>query len=363
MLEDRKWQFNECFLNSVIGIGNKLLSNKETEKETKIKIIKTIKTCEELLSVLNGTYMEEEQSEEFKGFNSTKKCLLEKMQLDFQEIDHNIMNFICDLNDISSIFYSCYEKYNECNSIEDIITNTLGVYESFAPELLSSAKKIIYSDFCVINFSNKYHIGSQCIYDRFINTSFIEIEQYNKRPMTFIYELEHAIENANSYDFGKFYSEVGAITFETLYIDNMCERKENNAELLYFRRLSNFSFKLDYLSSYFKALQSLSKYNFDVNKSQFLDILRSSNLIIKDRIPLFMLKKNTKEYLLYFLSFLKSIEIRNNFHDDRKYGLKLLKKLATESNSMFSDSFLLTLLNLENYQNEVKVKRLRRNYK
>ena len=75
-----------------------------------------------------------------------------------------------------------------------------------------------------------------------------------------------------------------------------------------------------------------------------------------------MFNIDINSYLMYVISFLKSIEVRNAFQDSPFFGMKALKKVIS-SEEYEKENFLLPLINLENYQKELRVKVLERKTK
>ena len=355
------FKFDEKFLRKVIKTGEDYINCKEIiiSESRKTKIEKTINVCSNLLSIItneNDCVFSKEQ------VKVTKKDLLIKMYNDFKTIDPNITEFICDLKYVVKDFYPFSSKYNCDTTPSKIVDNSLLIYEKYAKEFLPFVKNIISYKPCLINFSSKHHVGTQCNYLELLELPFLEIEEYQHNPSQFIHELQHVVEIYKYPNMNNYYTETGAITFETLYIDSMYEQKIHNSEVLYYARLNVINSMIDYLSSYFKVLKRLEECNFCISKDKFVDILHSSGIIFSDGIPEFMFNIDINSYLMYVISFLKSIEVRNAFQDSPFFGMKALKKVIS-SEEYEKENFLLPLINLENYQKELRVKVLERKTK
>lgn len=325
---NNRWQFDEEFLIKTIKDAKKLLKRKDVSDTIKGLMQETICQFSEFLDVINNNYVTTSTNNDINSdFYSIKKQFINKAIHDYNTIGSNIMDMIIYLSNNHTYLCCSKESYSGNSTPDQIVEQSLELYETYFPDLLPIAKSIIEYPINLINFTSKQNIGSQCFYESIFKLPFIHIENSANFPPDFIHELQHGIEGIQEYRSYRYFKELGPILMETLYIDRMVKKREANASLLYFERIEEAEAFLDYLSCYFKCLKTLRKSNFNVKNGQFVEILKEARLIYNDRLIINgMLNDDFNEYIMYLLSFLKSLEIRNKVHQDQKYGFQCLQK-------------------------------------
>ena len=219
-----------------------------------------------------------------------------------------------------------------------VATITLELFSKYSIELFNLASAaianksiLVVEDLSSRSFMtpiNSIHKGF-CVVDK------------NDSPDTLAHEIEHLNEYILGYKIPTLYDELGPITFETLFIDEMVDSKIPGAELLYFNRLRTTSNYLEDLCGYYKAILYAKKYNFNMSDSKFILMMNEIMSIEKKYIIEFLSEEYNNntffEELIYIISFIKSIDIRNKMLDDKKKGLKELKKCLNASDISFNE--------------------------
>lgn len=364
-MKDNNWQFDEVFIRKVIEDDLKKIDSC-TSLSARRELIEVI---DNLDHILNGTHLPSSDDKivsSDKSLLEIKKGLLLKMQRDFEKVDSKVVEFIMDfslLNKENLDFFKYRDKYKQPATPDSIVQNSLDIYREYAPEFLAPTLSIVNNPNHLVNFTSNYVVGSRCITDKNSGSIFLQIEESEETPFGFIHELQHGVEAKIGFRPYKYYKELSPIVFETLFIDKMCEKEEKDAELLYNFRLSSLIDSVDYLYSYFNAVKKLSEFNFSPTTSKFYDILCSSKLALKNKRPTYLLNASIDGYIIYLTSFLKSLDIRNEFLDSRTYGLRKLKSILENNEDALNYSALLAHNNYENYAKEVLEKQMIRRKK
>lgn len=362
-----RWQFDRDFLIRTINdFKIQLLNSSAISSKKREEMQATIEEFSFFLDVLDGNKIKNDF--DFDIFSNLKKedfiilkrLFLSKACKDYNLVGEELINFVIVLADSFKATIGCDMQYDSDVSPDEIVAHTLEVYDNYLELFSSTAREIIDYPIRLINFSKNKNKGSECFYT--FNLPFINVEEYNKRPNDFIHELQHGIEKIKGYNGNIYFKELGPILSETLYIDKMYEKKDYDAVMLYFERINECEYILGYLNKYFLCIKEFQKYNFEVKTVKFVEILErnsffnSNNVLISD-----FLDKNILELLMYTLSFLKSLEVRNLIYQDKNKGLKLLNNTLTGK----KDKHLTTdkmLNDYDDYLREIAIKRKKRIY-
>lgn len=349
MAED-KYSFNQVFLKENIEKLNNRLSGEYMSKNKR----QVIKSSVSLLSSFleNATSYKNDQED----IPLSLKIVLEKMKRDYELVDKKVLDYIIDLSSITNCEYLSGKYYCDINP-EDIVNSSLEVYRKFIPMLEKTAKKIINDPRRLINFSSESDSDSICFKPVGLKVPFIAVFDYKKRPFIFIHELQHGIEIYKNYKNNDYYEETGAILLETLYVDEMIRKETSDTANLYYWRINNILSKIQILNSYFLTLQKLNKYNFSVSESKFINILKDSNFILKGNGLRKTFDMRVNGELRYIYSFLKSIELRELFYQDKRSGWYTLEKILTNTESYINKSALFSIICLEKYLKEIEQKK------
>ena len=109
-------------------------------------------------------------------------------------------------------------------------------------------------------------------------------------------------------------------------------------------RIEETVFHVDILQEYFKALLEFKERDFFVSSKEFIKIFEeifydNENLSMKEfvqNVQCDVLDPDYDLYICYFLSFLKSIELREQIYNDKKHGIELLENCLNNPSATFS---------------------------
>lgn len=328
-----EWLFNEEFLRDAIKRGNKLLLDPKTSKGMKINIQDTIIEFQNFLKAINREPFEEEQKNNLNfSFPETKDKVLTKIKKDYQLISHDLMDLIIYLEKRKKEI-SFKNQYKRDIDIESLVEDTYFVYDTYFPNYRDTAFNILNHPFSLVHITKEKIFESECHGSSFIKLPFIYASNVDEYPLSLGHELQHGVEFMHSYKTHPYYYELGPIVLETLYIDHLLNKKSADAELLYGIRLMEMDSILYYLAGYFEATKKIIKLGNNVSNTRFMDILENYDLVLEDTLQDDLeeiLELDLKKYLCYVLSFLKSLDVRNNIYNSRKIGAKQLHMLLDE---------------------------------
>lgn len=324
-MNNNKWQFDKKYFNDLIWSTQEKLKNTNLSKQTQFSLQETLYETISLLRLLNGNnYCFNNEQYYAELSNNTKySLLLDKMQKDYYKIERGLLDLIVFLMESKVIVEYQDNKYEKEIKPGDIVAKSVEVYDKFLPLFLPVVQTIIDFPIDLINFDKTNNVGSQCFF--IDDLPFLHIENYTKQPENFIHELQHGVEKICGYKPQFYYRELGSILLETLYIDTLVRDKVPLSSNLYFARINEAEAFIEYLGRYFKCIKELGQYSFSVNNIRLLNIIEKNNIMFNGQITVEeILNDNFKQYLMYVLSFFKSIEIRNMMYQDKKKALELL---------------------------------------
>lgn len=355
-MEKKEWYFNEELLRDTINSGNNLLASPITSKEMKDDIRDTIIEFKNFLKAMNGeSFNEEEQKSSQLSFKEYKEKILEKMNRESKMISSGVIDLIIYLEKRKSEI-SFREQYKEDVNIEELVEDTFCIYDTYFPMYKDSVFRILNHPFSLVHITKEKIFESECHGSSFIELPFIYICNVDENPLALPHEIQHGVEFMKSYKTHPYYYELGPIVLEELYTDYVVDKKSKNSELLYGNRLMEIDSILFYLSGYFEAMRAFQKLGWDVTDYKFLIELEKYDLALEETLNddlEEMLEMDLKKYLCYVLSFLKSLDIRDNLYNCRRIGLRQL--FASLENNKFSglENKKDVLKNYENYIKEV----------
>lgn len=315
---------------------NELLTaykSKNTSLEEKLCIL-------ELMHLRGGNKFElfgKPNKKYINNINLIKEIFLNMMKKDYNELGESFLKYIIELDRLNIFRCDMLEPIYK-NNIDKVADITLEVYSKYSNLLYKNAKDVL-DNKCVLVVEN---IDSKS-YMTFLNciNKPICVVDKSDNPNTLIHEVEHAIEAKLRYRIPEDYDELGAITFETLFIDELVDKKIKGTEALYYDRIrESIDFHKD-LVNYYMAILYAKRKNFKITNSEFIIMMTEIMNIEKKNIisysnDLFFQDLFNQE-LLYFLSFIKSIEIRNMILNDKKLGLKYLRECLNGKDLSFNE--------------------------
>ena len=343
---DNRYYFDKELLKKNINTWENSLLNKNLTKEQKESLI-------ECISYFKSYLIGKKVTPTIKEVKLSN--ILGKMKKDFNSIDKRLFGYINSLENL--LEYNLYDESYYSDTIPSrIVNNSLEIYSEFLPGLYNTAINFINDDRHLINFSSNTNLRSICIKPIGVQTPFVNVSDYKRRPIIFIHELQHAVEIKKKYRIHEYSSETVPILLETLYIDKMIENKDFKSVNLYYDRINSTLLELRKLNAYFSSLQDLEKYNFEVSKHKLVNILIANKFIKNENRYLGAYNFDMKLALNYINSFIKSINIRSMFYEDKKRGRKFLENFW-EAEYVGFNSVLLSSMSFENYLKEIEQKK------
>lgn len=298
--------------------------DKNTSTRDKVEIIKLIRYSNGYKDDLINNKLPS-----ISNITMAKNMFLDRMKQDYYTIGEEIINFIIELRR-DNIFKDTIEEPLYRNNMNLITDLTLEMYSSYSNKLYKIAKSII-NNKSILVVENIYN-PSYMTYLYSLKKCFCVIDKLDS-PYVMCHEIEHSIELNLNFLTQILYAELGPITFETLFTDQLVEKKYPEAKLLYINRIRDDKNYLNNLYKYFNALLYVKKKNFNLSNIKFIEIISnimeidSKDVIafVKDEIA----HKNLMEQSIYLISHIKSLEIRNMILDNKDLGLKELLKSLT----------------------------------
>ena len=292
----------------------------------------------------------------FGNISEAKSLFLEKMRHDYRLIGEKLIKYILELQKMD-IFNIDTDTPIYVNSMDKIAEITLELYSKFSNTFYKIAKEMI--DNKQVLVVENAEIPSYMIYLNSINKSFCVIDK-NDNPNTLIHEIEHGIEATLNFMVPDIYSELGSITFENLFIDELIDRKTNSAELLYAKRVLDCKNILDDLGDYFKMILYAKSNNFNMTTSKFIIMAETIMHVDKNKILEFLNDEFNNNYfqeeLVYLLSYIKSLEMRNIMLNDKKKGIIRLEKTLNKPDYTFNSNEK-SIDNIKHFVKEISIKK------
>lgn len=347
-MKRREWSFDEEYLKDNINHDMLLATSKSLPEEQRNQLLERVYLYRVLLSIAQGQY-ENNLVPAFIPFNilKDKELILEKMQKDYATLDRRLIEFVLELDSLTTLVSFNNKTYEHYEAIEEIVERCLSLYNMYSMKFFKSAKEILNHPTSLVHVSKTTGCHSQCSLDEISNLPFIFVENTLHQPDNFVHELQHAIQFKEGYSTHSFYGELGPVVMETLYIDRMCEEQKDEAQLLYLERILEAQKLLHELACYFKAMLEFEKIP-SVTKAKFLDVLNKYDLINMDLFGL-----DVRENCCYLLSFLNAIDIREKIYNNKKSGMKELMRKISSKKCYLNTNAQKVLRIYENYLNDI----------
>lgn len=304
------------YFEKIISINNLKLSMPEISKETENGIKKMQVVFE------NYVGLKENKSEQ----NLTTEEILSKLsdifKSDLATIDLKTWKRIQDLcGKITKSSYTDCIYSAPSLTIKDLIRVSLKIYKGASKELYLKAKNIIRDDRTMIylndvNMDNNY--DCQALDCNFIACSNIGINTYPR----FIHELQHSIDKQTLIKQAYIYIELAPIFFETLMCDYWNTKGDYKG--LYSFRIKDNSEIMREFYEYVKILEKFDVHGQNLTISNAEDILGVDSKEQLQKIYNIIEPDDYMESIKYILSFLRSIQLRDIYYNDKKEALKQL---------------------------------------
>lgn len=272
----KRWQFDEKFMIKKIKEGKERLKYINSDSEEAYSIFCMIEEFEKFLGIASEDidfYVEPEQA-----FSNMSDVLNKDLTLigikELEKLEESTKRipkiFLDDTNNI------VFSDDNDC-----IINTALDFYESLDLKIYDTCRRILSSDYHLINFASKNNIrkernGTYCFICEYLKLPFINISlEGNLKYMATVHELRHA---TNYLLYGKLQTLIGelpSVYSELIFIDKMNEKYK--CSNLYNFRINDISKKIINLRRYMHILKRFNEHGRVLDRSNFLEILSPKN--------------------------------------------------------------------------------------
>lgn len=315
----RKWNFDEAFLKEQIQKGKSRLQYIDMNSREAEEIISMIDTFEELLGIEKN--------------HGTQKISLDRIVANLNYIINSDLELVKidewrELRDFCR-YMPKYSRKN-INSTElprgngSVLRASLNFYKSIDINIYEACKRIIGSDYKLVNFVpkkifKKNEMGSSFVFEcDHLDLPFVNISCHDdlKYPIT-VHELRHA---ATYYLYGRkmrtLLGELPSIYSELLFTDKI--NRHYDCANLYNFRINDVGGVMTTIVKYINILERFSNCGNELNEHNIYDVLR-----VSDNKQLLRLYKKllSSPYLKcydYLVSTLAALELREYYYDGYK---------------------------------------------
>lgn len=331
-MENKIYRFDELFLLEQIKKSKERLKNDNLSQEEKNDI--------KAMIIKFSKYL-------IQGNSKTKKCLRKKETK--EEMCKNLEEKLnSDLTRLSIDFW-CKIKYLcnnlNCSQFEEIVYNNIPVndtqmlnlildfYKNLDISYYKKALQIIQSPISLINFDDNSNLDDECFECYYLNAPFLNIKTAgDEKYCTFVHELQHGIEFLlDEQNYFSLYRELSPIFFEIIFTDILYNIYQ--CEGMYSVRINNNVFIMESLKEYIDMLLLFKAQGRKVNKNN-IEILFGTNgkKRLEEKYKIIM-KVDFVEYCRYFISLLKSIELREKYYKcNRQQVIQELRECVSGNN-------------------------------
>lgn len=327
-MENKIYRFNELFMLDEIRKAKQILQEGNIDSKTKQEIILMLKKFYEYLNIKAGSKLK-------KDINATKKI---PKKILYEDLQNKLNN---DLEKIGVDFWAAVKtlynnidhyKFDEKDDKNIVISDTkminliLEFYKNLDEEYYKIASDIVNSPFGLINFDENGNQNDHFFVCEYLKLPFINIKSNgNKKYMAFIHELQHSIDYIiNDFKVFGLYRELAPMFFETIFIDVL--NSFNSSEGLYNIRINDHINTMEWLNEYINALLLFDKLGRKIDKHNISLILGSTDKKHQEYKLRKFMKNDFIDYLRYTISFLRAIELREEYYNgDIKTTIKKLK--------------------------------------
>lgn len=211
-------------------------------------------------------------------------------------------------------------------SPDELVAKTLKLYKKADKEFYMAAKSILENRKTVFYFNN---LGIDQYYRcSTLNRNFIScnVSGYNTYP-SFIHELQHGIDFKLFPNIVPFYDELNPIFFETLMCDEL--NKWNARPGIYGERIDNHNHLMRAVFNYVEILERFDNKGRWLTRSNVGSILGVDSEAELRKLFNKYYYDNLVQSVVYIMSFMQAIRIREIYYDSKKTGMKQLQDKLT----------------------------------
>lgn len=325
---NEKCCFDKDLIRNTIVLGNEKLLNKNMSNRFRKILCADIKILE---GFLNDNYdIDDYCMGEVSvplNIDKLKDFVLNKMRKQYYVLGEDFIKFIIDMSDTDLFDDRIISFVGSSNlTMDEKIELTIKNYEKNSPRLLTCAKELLLDKkIGQIQVANGY--GSYCHYDNISRMSFIVLDECSE-SCVLNHEVEHAIESYMCIDKNVLYGEVGSILYEMLFNDELYNSKGFLDNYNFDFRLNNTRMLLDEVALYFRIMLYFSSIKFNVPTDIFWDTFMKHDNGNKNILDNYLIVKVMDDSIIngmkYLFSFLKAVELKEIFYNDREEGYYML---------------------------------------
>ncbi len=341
------WHIDKKYFEESINKGYKLLKRNDLDKDYKRIINSEIKVFKKYL---NNQFDYNDSSEmNYEKYDNNisielndkiKNNALNKMKKQYKILGDNLIEYFKLLLKSNIL----EEKMGEDKTFVDINTQyeyTLENYKRHSnllyQALINNMNK---KDNILVESDNSLQYSSYCYYSH-INDSQILVINPSDNCYNLNHELEHALENILGFNSGNYFQELGAISFEMLFLDLVYNINSYINSGDYEDRIFDMYWYLDELVRYFSLMQEFKKRDFNVSLSDFTKLIMEKMDILDDEVLSFVLEEilgdGKDASMLYLFSYLQAIKIRKFHYISNIDILDLIKNYLLTNKYYFND--------------------------
>ncbi len=307
----RKWNFDETFFREQIKKGEMLLEKIDINSKEAEDIMDMIDIFERLLGVEKDSKI--------------RKISLDRIIVNLNSIINYDLHLVkmekwCELRDfcryIPKYHYRNVNNTELPKNDESVLKASLNFYRNIDSRVYVACKKILDSDYQLINFvSKKNDVASSFVFEcDHLDLPFINISSYGDlKYLVTVHELRHA---ANYHLYGNrtktLLNELPSIYSELLFADKI--NRHYNCNNLYNLRINNIGKSMIQVVKYINILERFDKCGRELNKHNIYDVLG----IFDDKQLLALYGELLKSPYLksydYIISTLVALEFREHYY-------------------------------------------------
>ena len=335
----KKYEFDKQYFRKLISIGKNIMLNSSIKEEDKLMVAYDMNFIKKVVAGDSLAKEKNEDEENVLDNEIISKWILFLKRIYTQLGEKNI-NYLIDLSE-TNIFMGVPYDEDKIVSLEEQEFLTLKTYEKHSKKLLECAQKIL-SPYptCQIHEVQNFGHSSYEFYSVLANLPFIVVDP-TAGSYILNHEVQHGCEFILDINNNDLYIELGAILFELLNNDMFIEENGFIYAYSYGDRISDNNMFLKDLRVIFKIMKDLAKFNFVVSDEEFEKILDNHLKLTKKRNVKYYLTKEysiyeIEESLIYLLSHLKAMELREQLRNFKGDKLNVLNKYISKSEVDFN---------------------------
>ena len=275
----------------------------------------------------------------YKSIENLKRYTLMKMQYEYNTIGSDVVDYILDLNQANLFCSVGTPRPNVPFEVQQ--EYTLKNYEKNCKRFLKYAERVFYSKITSqIQCVRRLDCSSFCHYSELLDLPFLVI---NPKETSYIlnHEIQHAIDYMLKYQTtNNYYSELLPIYFELLFDDLLFDDKG----------ICDYDCRLDEMNSlildvceYLRAMKEFASLEFKVSLEEFKQIIMNcfsiDESLLIDCLNDIVVSDDFDGNFMYLISYIKAIELRNDFYNKKGSSLDLILPYANIADFQYSPDY------------------------